>query len=72
MVKNLPAKQEMWVLPWVRIIPWRRKWQPTPVFLPGDAHEQRSPVDYSPWSQKRVGHNLVTKNNKKISKQVEI
>ena len=30
-------------------IPWRRKWQPTPVFLPGTAHGQRSLVGYSPW-----------------------
>ena len=29
--------------------PWRRKWQPTPVSLPGKPHEQRSLVDYSPW-----------------------
>ena len=35
--------------PWVRKIPWRRKWQPTPVFLPGKSHRQRSLVDYSPW-----------------------
>ena len=28
---------------------WRRQWQPTPVFLPGEAHEQRSLVGYSPW-----------------------
>ena len=28
--------------PWVRKIPWRRKWQPTPVFLPGKSHGQRS------------------------------
>ena len=28
--------------PWARKIPWRRKWQPTPVFLPGESHEQRS------------------------------
>ena len=34
--------------PWVRKIPWRRKWQPTPVFLPGESHGQRSLVDYSP------------------------
>ena len=32
--------------PWVRKIPWRRKWQPTPVFLPGKSHGQRSLVDY--------------------------
>jgi len=28
--------------PWVRKMPWRRKWQPTPVFLPGESHGQRS------------------------------
>ena len=32
--------------PWVRNIPWRRKWQPTPVFLPGKSHRQRSLVGY--------------------------
>ena len=31
---------------------WRRKWQPTPVFLPGESHEQRSLVGYSPWGLK--------------------
>ena len=41
--------------PWVRKIPWRRKWQPTPVFLPGESHRQRSLVGYSPWGH-RVGH----------------
>ena len=42
--------------PWVRKIPWRRKWQPTPVFLPGECHGQRSLVDYSPWGHlRRVG-----------------
>ena len=35
--------------PWVRKLPWRRKWQPTPVFLPGESHGQRSLVGYSPW-----------------------
>ena len=34
--------------PWFKKIPWRRKWQPTPAFLPGEAHEQRSLVGYSP------------------------
>ena len=29
--------------------PWRRKWQPIPVFLPGESHGQRSLVGYSPW-----------------------
>ena len=35
--------------PWVRKILWRRKWQPTPVLLPGKSHGQRSMVGYSPW-----------------------
>ena len=34
--------------PWVRKIPWRRKWQPTPAFLPGESHGRRSLVGYSP------------------------
>ena len=34
--------------PWVRKIPWRRKWQPTPVSFSGESHGQRSLVDYSP------------------------
>ena len=41
--------------------PWRRKWQPTPVFLTGKSHEQRSLLGYSPWDCKRVRHDLVTK-----------
>ena len=35
--------------PWLRKIPWRRKWQPTPVILPGKSHGQRSRTGYSPW-----------------------
>ena len=35
--------------PWIRKIPWRRAWQPAPVFLPGESLGQRSPeVDYGP------------------------
>ena len=34
---------------WVKKIPWRRKWHPTPVFLPGESHGQRSLAGYSPW-----------------------
>ena len=45
----------------VRKIPWRRKWQPTPVFLPGESHGQRSLEGSSPWGCKRVRHDLVTK-----------
>ena len=38
--------------PWVGKIPWRRKWQPTPVLLPGKFHGLRSLVGYSPWGCK--------------------
>ena len=38
--------------PWVRKIPWRRKWQLTPVFLPGDSHGERSLAGYSPLGHK--------------------
>ena len=38
--------------PWVWKIPWSRKWQPTPVFLPGESHGQRSLAGYSPWGHK--------------------
>ena len=38
--------------PWVGKIPWRRKWQPTPVFLPGESHGQRSLEGYNPWGGK--------------------
>ena len=36
-----------WFDPWVGKIPWRRAWQPTPVFLPGESHGQRSLVGYT-------------------------
>ena len=45
--------------PWSWKIPWRRKWQPTPVFLSANAHGQRSLVGYSPWGC-RVGQHLAT------------
>ena len=54
-LKNLPAVQETGFDPWVRKIPWRREWQPTPVFLPGEFHGQRSLMGYSPWGR-RVRH----------------
>ena len=39
---------------WVGKIPWRRTWQPTPVFWPGESHGQRSLVGYSPWGLKEL------------------
>ena len=52
MVENLPAMQETQVpsLGWED--PWRREWQPTPVFLPGESYGQRSLVGYSPRGHK--------------------
>ena len=52
LVKNLPAVQETWVQSLGQKIPLRRKWQPTPVFLPGEFHGQRNLVGYSPWGRK--------------------
>ena len=46
---------------WIRKMPGRRNWQPTPVFLPGRSHGQRSLGDCSPGGRKRVGHDLPTK-----------
>ena len=52
-VKHLPA---VWERPglntWVRKFPWRRKWQPTPVFLTGESRGQRSLAGYSSWDYK--------------------
>ena len=46
--------------PWVRKIPWRRKWKPTPVFLPGESHGQRSLADYGPQGRKELDTTEVT------------
>ena len=51
--------------PWVGKTHWRRKWQPTLVFLPGESHGQRSLMGYSPWGCKRVGQDLATKSSTK-------
>ena len=48
-------------------MPWRKKWQPTPVFLPGKAHGQRSLVACRPWGLKRVRHSLVTKQQQRVT-----
>ena len=53
MVKNPPAMQETRFDPRVGKIPRRRKWQPTPVFSPGEPHGQRSLEGYSPWGRKK-------------------
>ena len=53
MVKNLPANAGDFD-PWVWKISWRRAWKPTPVFLPGESHGQRSLEGYSPWGHKEM------------------
>ena len=40
--------------PQVEMMPWRREWQPTPVFLPGEFHEQRNLAGHSPWGRKEL------------------
>ena len=52
--------------PWIGKILWRSKWQPTPVFLPGKSHGQRSLAGYSPWGHKRVRHNLMTNQQQQM------
>ena len=59
LVKNLPAIRRLRFNSRVRKIPWRRKWQPTRVLLPGGFDGQRSVTAYSPWNC-RVGHDCVT------------
>ena len=51
-VKSLPTMQETWVRSQVGKIPWRRAWQPTPVFLPAEFHRQRNLAGYNPWGCK--------------------
>ena len=48
--------------PWVGKIPWRRAWQPTPAFLSGESHGQRSLVGYSPWCCKESNTTEATKH----------
>ena len=53
-VKNLPPMQRPGFDPQVGKISWRREWQPTPVFLPGEFHGQRSLLGYSPQGRKEL------------------
>ena len=55
--------------PWVRKIPQKRKWQPTPVFLPGKSQGQRSLMGHTVHgvSCRRVGHDLVIKQTDRIA-----
>ena len=64
MLKNLPVSagdiRDTGSIPEVRKIPWRRVWQLTPIFVPGEFHGQRSLVGYSPWGSKELGMTEVT------------
>ena len=51
-VKSLPAMQEILIQSLGQEDPLRREWLPTPVFLPGECHGQRSLMGYSPWGHK--------------------
>ena len=52
-VENTPASagdiRDMGLITGLGRFPWRRAWQPTPVFLPGESHGQKSLVGYDPW-----------------------
>ena len=54
MVKNCLQCRRPGFDPWFGTIPWRRAWQPTPVFLPGESHGQKSLVGYSPSGHKKT------------------
>ena len=57
-VKNAPANEgderDAGSIPGVRKILWSRKWQPIPIFLPGESHGQKSLAGYSPWAPKEL------------------
>ena len=59
-LKNLSVMWRSRFDSFIRKIPWRRKWQPTPVLLPGEFHGQRRLVGYSPWGSQKVSHNWAT------------
>ena len=61
MVKNLPAMLRSRLHPWVKNIPRKKEWQPTPVFLSGESNGQKRLMGYSQsMGRKRVGHVWVT------------
>ena len=53
--------------PWVRSIPWKREWQPTPVILPGEFHGQRSLAGYSQWGHKESGTTCPARGKSKVT-----
>ena len=69
-VKHLQCRGPGFSL-WVRKIPWRRKWQPTPVLLPGKSHGQRSLAGCSPWGC-RVGQDWATSTTTSFILQISL
>ena len=67
-VKNLPAKQETRVQSLNLEDPLEKE-IPTPVFLPGKSNGQRRLAGYSPWGHKRVGHDLVSKQQEQMGQR---
>ena len=63
--------QEAEFEPRLEEIPWKRKWQPTPVFLPGEFHGQRSLVGYSPWGHKESDATEQLTSNSKVTQREE-
>ena len=63
-VRNPPVSagdlRDVGSIPGVGKIPWRREWQSTPVFLPGESQGPRSLVGYSPWGCKELNMTVVT------------
>ena len=68
-VKSACNAGDLGLIPGSGRCPWRRKWQPTPVFLPGESHGQRSLAGYSPWVA-RVGHNLANKSEVSVASNI--
>ena len=56
----------MQLQPWVGQIPWRKAWQPTAIFLPGESHGQRSLAGYSPWGRKESDTTEATEYTHKL------
>ena len=75
-VKNSPANvgdiKRCGFDPWVGKNPWRRAWQPTPVFLPRESHGQRSLVGYGPWGHKELDMTEVTEHSRKTGPSSEL
>ena len=58
--------------PWVRKISWRRTWKPTPLFLPGKSHGERSLASYSSWGCKESDSTEVTANADEEAEQQKL